>query len=282
LAEFWSQGKPRGWPQIEAIRQRLRMEYQVDPLWTPTAADRVGVEQFLFESKRGPDYLFATAMSMLLRSLNYRTRVVSGFYASPVHYDTEREHTAVLPSDIHFWTEVLSGGSDWLTVEATPGYEVLGPRLSWTEVAASTILANLNRILRQWFLLSILTGSCIALYYFRTLLLDKVNTARWRLIRWMQPNLVIPATAALLQRRAELSRKPLARATTHHQWFHRLLRVCNSSSESEILKFLQRELDRHIYGSADKSAALTRSRDELAFCKQAVKTFDLAWFRRLN
>jgi nicotinamidase-related amidase len=282
LAEAWSVGQPRGWPQVEAIRQRLRLEYQLDPLWVPTVEERTGVEQFLFESKRGPDYQFATAMAMLLRSLNYRTRVVSGFYASPAHYDTMREHTAVLPSDVHFWTEVLSGGSDWLTVEAAPGYEVLGPRLSWTEATAAAILATLNRLLKQWMLLLMLAGLGIALYIFRALVLDGVNTARWQLVRWMQPNKVVPATAALLQQRAELSQQPLARSTTHHQWFHRLIRDCQSASESDILKYLQRELDRRIYASTNQAAALNSPPDELALCKQAVKTFDLAWFRRLH
>ena len=39
------------------------------------------VEYFLFESRRGPDYLFATSAAVLLRSLGYQTRVVSGLYA---------------------------------------------------------------------------------------------------------------------------------------------------------------------------------------------------------
>lgn len=282
LAEAWSVGQPRGWPQIEAIRQRLRIEYQLDPLWVPTAEERTGVEQFLFESKRGPDYQFATAMAMLLRSLNYRTRVVSGFYASPAHYDTVREHTAVLPIDVHFWTEVLSGGSDWLTVEAAPGYEVLGPRLSWTQVVAAGMLATLNRLLKQWVLLLILAGLGISLYFFRKLLVDRANIVRWQLVKWMQPNKLLLATAALLQRRAELSRQPRSRSTTYHQWFHRLIRDCESARETEILKHLQRELDRRIYAPANQAAALTSPPAELALCKQAVKTFDLAWFQRLT
>jgi hypothetical protein len=282
LAEDWSVGQPRGWPQIEAIRQRLRKEYQLDPLWVPTTDERTGVEQFLFESKRGPDYQFATAMAMLLRSLNYRARVVSGFYASPDHYDTVREHTAVLPKDVHFWTEVLSGGSDWLTVEAAPGYEVLGPRRSWTEAAAAGMLASLNWLFKQWVLLLILAGLGIGLYNFRTLLLDGANTVRWQLVKWIQPDKLLPETAALLQRRAELSRQPLARSTTHHQWFHRLIHDCESSRESEILRHLQRELDRRIYAPANEAAVLASAPAEMALCKQAVKTFDLAWFRRLT
>jgi hypothetical protein len=282
LAEDWSVGQPRGWPQIEAIRQRLRKEYQLDPLWVPTTDERTGVEQFLFESKRGPDYQFATAMAMLLRSLNYRARAVSGFYASPDHYDTVREHTAVLPKDVHFWTEVLSGGSDWLTVEAAPGYEVLGPRRSWTEAAAAGMLASLNWLFKQWVLLLILAGLGIGLYNFRTLLLDGANTVRWQLVKWIQPDKLLPETAALLQRRAELSRQPLARSTTYHQWFHRLIHDCESSRESEILRHLQRELDRRIYAPANEAAVLASAPAELALCKQAVKTFDLAWFRRLT
>ncbi|MFN9343568.1 MAG: hypothetical protein ACK6DB_13400, partial [Planctomycetota bacterium] len=60
------------------------------------------------------------------------------------------------------------------------------------------------------------------------------------------------------------------------------IRDCESSRESEILKHLQRELDRRIYAPANQAAALTSPPAELALCKQAVKTFDLAWFQRLT
>jgi hypothetical protein len=51
------------------------------------------VGHFLFESKRGASYQFATAATMMLRSLGYSTRLVSGFYANPERFDVARKVT---------------------------------------------------------------------------------------------------------------------------------------------------------------------------------------------
>lgn len=127
LAMEWTKGLPRGWRQVSAIRNRLRTEYALDPDARFSGGQLTPLGQFLFETKRGPDYQFATAAAVLLRSLGYSTRLVGGFYVSPARFDPLRQHTPVVGADAHLWTEVLMSASTWLTVEATPGYEVLGP-----------------------------------------------------------------------------------------------------------------------------------------------------------
>ena len=96
------------------------------------------VSEFL-EARRGPDYLFATSAAMLLRSLGFSTRVVSGFYPDPANYDVRQKHTAVFKDDLHFWPEVYLGASTWAVIEPTPGYEVLGPPPGWWDIAWSAI-----------------------------------------------------------------------------------------------------------------------------------------------
>lgn len=137
LAATWTEGTPVGWPQVEAIVDRLRRTYKHDrDAMVPVEADDA-VEHFLFESKRGPDYLFATSTAMLLRSLGYDTRVRSGFYASPQRRNRKSRLTPVVAEDAHFWVEVrtqygrrFADNGDalqgvWMTVEPTPGYDVL-------------------------------------------------------------------------------------------------------------------------------------------------------------
>lgn len=60
---------------------------------------------FVLSERRGPDYLFASAAAVMLRSLEYPTRLVRGFYASPERFDPESGQTAVLKEDVHFWTQ---------------------------------------------------------------------------------------------------------------------------------------------------------------------------------
>ena len=58
---------------------------------------------------------------------------MSGFYVSPDHYDPLTRHTPVVNEDLHFWAEVMLPSGDWLILEPTPGYDVLGPNLHWSE-----------------------------------------------------------------------------------------------------------------------------------------------------
>ena len=41
--------------------------------------------------------------------------------------------TPVVQEDLHFWAEVMLPWGEWLVIVPTPGYEVLGPRLPWSE-----------------------------------------------------------------------------------------------------------------------------------------------------
>lgn len=137
LATSWTAGVPRGWPQVQVVVDRLRSEYEHDPkAMIPESADDA-VEHFLVHAKRGPDYLFAASAAVMLRSLGYETRVRGGLYASPDRYDRVSRLTTVLPEDVHFWVEVKSSQGveftkegktnhgTWVTIEPTPGYDVL-------------------------------------------------------------------------------------------------------------------------------------------------------------
>lgn len=130
LATRWTDGLARGWPQINGIISKLRTEYVHDRDHIISEDSVNPTAQFVLSDRRGADFLFASAAAVMLRSLDYPTRLVSGFYASPENYDSTTGHTAVLPEDVHFWCEVYVGANTWLPLEPTPGYEILAPRLS--------------------------------------------------------------------------------------------------------------------------------------------------------
>lgn len=181
LAQKWGAASPRGWTQIEAIIRHLREEYHHDHDFREPADVSSPVLSFLTESHRGPDYQFATAAALLLRTLNYTTRVVSGFYASPGDYDVKSRHTPVKKADVHFWTEVRLGNGCWTSVEPTPGYEVLLPPLGWRETflqyAGKTIMVFWQYRLSWGFGILLLGG----LSWFRHLIADTWSMVNWRL-----------------------------------------------------------------------------------------------------
>jgi protein-glutamine gamma-glutamyltransferase len=76
------------------------------------------VEDFLINRKAGHCEYFASALALMLRSVNVPTRMVSGFKGGTVNtisgaYEVEQRHA-------HVWVEALIGGRRWLTVDPTP------------------------------------------------------------------------------------------------------------------------------------------------------------------
>ena len=139
MAQKWTFGKTKGWEQIEAIVRHLREEYTLDDDARVTGDTGHTVSEFLFETKRGPDYLFATAAVWLLRSLDYPARFVSGFYAKPERYEARTGLTPILSEDVHCWAEVLVQRDYWVTLEPSPGYAVLLPPLTFVERIAGVM-----------------------------------------------------------------------------------------------------------------------------------------------
>jgi protein-glutamine gamma-glutamyltransferase len=142
LAKRWSDGSPQGWPQIAAVVERLRSEYVHDPSAHAPEGCADPLAYFLMHDRRGPDYQFASSAAVLARVLGYSTRLVSGFYVSPDHYDPVARHTPVVNEDLHFWAEVMLPSGDWLVLEPTPGYDLLGPSLHWSETLLVAMLAS--------------------------------------------------------------------------------------------------------------------------------------------
>ncbi|WP_339733621.1 transglutaminase-like domain-containing protein [uncultured Gimesia sp.] len=142
-AEDLVTGVENDWERIRCIEQFHRNHFQHDRTITYDGKQALPLRQFLFERKAGPDYLIASSAALMLRSLGYSTRLVSGFYASPNDYDLKSDHTPVHSDDVHFWVEVKIGlgAADWCTIEPTAGYTVLGPPLSLYERTVEALLA---------------------------------------------------------------------------------------------------------------------------------------------
>lgn len=218
LAESWVEGVPRGIAQVERIVERLRSDYVLDDEARAAGADGHTVAEFLTVSRRGPDYLFASSAVFLLRSLGYGARLVGGFHASPDRYDARAGHTAVLPEDVHFWAEVAIGPHDWLTIEPSPGYAVLGPPRSLTERLVEG-LVSLARAVARHPVAAALAAVLAALgVRFRAALADLLDTLLWRLRGGGESRAAVLATVALLDRRCRRAGLARPRHVTPPRW----------------------------------------------------------------
>lgn len=238
LAHEWTAGISQGWPQIEAVCARLQSEYTLDPEALAPQDVEDAAEYFLVDAKRGPDYLFAASAALMFQSLGYETRVVSGFYAKPENFDRQSRLTSVYADDAHFWVEVLAtssvGGKTtqdrWLTVEPSPGYQVLhAPESIWSLL--------LQRAALTWHVVRRNPVATVALVVFfvaawrnKAAVADLIITCWWRLHhRWGGVRHQVLSTLRLLDRRARVRGCPRPGALSLGKW---KLTQCPEQSEA--------------------------------------------------
>ena len=98
---------------------------------------------FLFETRAGHCEYFASAMTILLRTLGVPSREVNGFL--PGEYNDLGGDYIVRASDAHSWVEVYFPGTDWQTFDPTPAapegattlLSRLGKYADWLEITWS-------------------------------------------------------------------------------------------------------------------------------------------------
>ncbi len=74
------------------------------------------VANFLFERREGHCEHFATALTLMLRSLGFQARLATGFFGG----ERVADEYIVRAGDAHAWTHVLVPGTGFVTVDATP------------------------------------------------------------------------------------------------------------------------------------------------------------------
>jgi protein-glutamine gamma-glutamyltransferase len=279
LAKSWSHGTEAGWSQIQAIVQRLRTSYIHDRQARPLQDTEDPTSHFLFESKRGPDFQFATSAALLLRSLGYPTRVVSGFYANDAKYDSHSRHTPVHVGDVHFWAEVRVGLSDWVTLEPTPGYTVLGPPPDLLDRAWSLVCASAAWLIARWPIVVMLSVISLSLYCFRRELVDRIDEVWWRLSPNPSQAALVLATVALLSRRARRAGRPRPASVTSAGWLQGL--ACQFPEWADRLSRLADDADLVVFGPPTliESAELSLG---FAGCRRLVADLSLKRLRTSN
>ncbi len=94
-----------------------KYRYTLDLPRVPSGRDPV--DWFLFDVKTGYCEQFATAETLMLRSLGIPARLATGY--STGDYDGVLNQAVVRERDAHAWVEVQFPGSGWVPVDPTPG-----------------------------------------------------------------------------------------------------------------------------------------------------------------
>lgn len=244
----------RGGVQINAVLNHLRTHYEHDRDATvpPTCEDPV--HHFLHQARSGPAYQFATAAALVLRSLGYPTRVVSGFYASPAHFVARTGNTPIRAEDAHVWIEVRIGAGHWITFDPTPGYQTEWYRASVFDQMKALAMAVTYPLIRSPIKSSIVLVLVVGLWWQRLRARERLLTC---LCLWWPPRNSkerLIATLRLMDLRCRLCGFSRPTSMTPLAWYGRVV-------ESDCHGFM-RYLYRAIYGhdeTAQCVADVTRS-----------------------
>ncbi len=263
---------------VEGVRSRCRLDHQAV---VPESCPNV-VEHFLIETRRGPDYLFATATALLLREFEIPTRLVGGLYADPSRFDPLTGHTEVLDRDAHLWVEVMLPNSLWIPVEPTPGYRLMPPKLPWWERLSNTLALVASWLGGHWLGISLMLAVGSALLIARRRVLDRLDEGLWTLRQgWLRPDQMVLSTLALLERRARRAGLPRPRGEPIGRWYRTLggNERGHSDQSPDDLHEMIRIAERLLYSEPSTGSHHDDLEGQRSVCQNVVHTWSLSRFR---
>lgn len=237
LAHEYAGDLPRGWQQVQSVVSGLRSHFVLDRTHESAFKDAIensesgAMNQFL-QDRRGPDYLFATAATLMLDHLGYRTRFVAGFYANPKHYIAREGEIAILPSDAHAWLEIDVGHGYWIPLEPSPGYQT--PPYS----ASIWYRIKQNRwAIAMWTLA--FSSAALCLFLLRSLLVEWASWIAFPAMFLMNDRLRISWLTWLLELRCRLAGIPRAKGVLLREHLHRFRTILPSDLSCHVQLYLE-------------------------------------------
>jgi transglutaminase-like putative cysteine protease len=123
LARSVAAGTTNEFDAVMAVTNYLQRSYRYTLDLPPVPAGRDPIDSFLFDSKSGYCEQFATAATLMLRSLNIPARLATGYATGD--YNPVLNEAVVRERDAHAWVEVYFQGFGWVPVDPTPGVPAL-------------------------------------------------------------------------------------------------------------------------------------------------------------
>jgi protein-glutamine gamma-glutamyltransferase len=146
LARQITAGAANSYDKARAVESFLRARFGYTLNLTGKPGDDP-LANFLFVTRAGHCEYFASAMTILLRTLDIPAREVNGFL--PGDYNDLAGDYIVRASDAHSWVEVYFPGSGWVTFDPTPaGSEQsgllsrLGKYIDWIQLSWNEWVIN--------------------------------------------------------------------------------------------------------------------------------------------
>ena len=109
--------------KVMALTSYLQSNLRYSQQLGHVPAGRDPVDWFLFDVKIGYCEQFATAETLMLRSLGIPARLATGY--STGSYDPVLDQAVVRERDAHAWVEVWFPNHGWVPVDPSPGYSAL-------------------------------------------------------------------------------------------------------------------------------------------------------------
>ena len=108
-----------------AIERYFKQNYSYANSFASDAGTPIDKVRYMIEtSKTGYCTYYATAMTLMLRSLDIPARYVTGYHAMVTPNTGKNRYTrSILDENYHAWVEVYFDGIGWLTFDPTPGID---------------------------------------------------------------------------------------------------------------------------------------------------------------
>lgn len=250
MAHRFARKHERGLDQVLAVIDELRNRYTLERKAANSVEgdgkDTTPIEQFL-ERRAGPSYLFATAGALMLEHLGYQTRLVTGFYANPLHYVSGESEIAVLPSDAHVWLEINAGHGYWIPLEPTPGFDK--PRYS------ASLWYRLNKAkaaIAVWCAIGLVFT--LGTYSLRRWLFEIACRIAWPFISLLDDRRQIASLTRVLDQRLRFAGTPRQAGTIQRTFFLNPIRTLPQDQAAQMHRFFN-ESDRLCFGGAKRISA---------------------------
>ncbi|MEM9368177.1 MAG: transglutaminase-like domain-containing protein [Planctomycetota bacterium] len=239
LATRFRQQHNQPFEQLMACVEHLRESFEFDRAHAPE--DRTSLDGFL-RDRRGGDHLFATTAALVARELGMKSRLVAGFYVRPGSFDVAAGHANVLPSDVHFWTEIAMRDGRWFEIEPTPGYRRPNYQKTWFQLATAWAIT-------AW---PIVLSICVlgtALIVLRHVWIEAFLTIVWKLTGWVRPSTRLRLGMGIIETRAWLAGQSRPAGLSQRSWLEDVakhdVRLTHAAS-----RFLD-SADRLFFGMSD-------------------------------
>ncbi|GIW75298.1 MAG: hypothetical protein KatS3mg104_0361 [Phycisphaerae bacterium] len=260
IAEEWGRDRQKGWDQITKVLNRLRAHVVLDKEETVSPASE-SVRELLTLKRRGPDYQIASAAVILLRSLGYPTRLVSGLYASERDVNPTSGFAELGSEHVHFWIEIQLADGTWMTVDPSPGYPMWNLPMSVGQWFAEQWSFLRDGITTYPVTVAGSTGVLLIGWFSRRHLMNQIAT--W--VCWARGNRVQDVWR-VLELRSRLAGCPRAPFVTPGRWLGCL------SSDPDTLRYV-RHLNQALYnGAAELDPNTTESANNI------LSFMTLRWF----